>query len=217
MSVGTTEKAAMSTCLPDHPMYPCGAVWSKFSRLILIFVTGLGVSCIIKPLMWLLATRLTKRYSKLAYLEIVLDFELALAWMVVFALELGDHGFGDGRNLGGSGILAISELFKLMLDFMCLNAIFWLTSGIMNSRELIKARRQRNFGQSRRSLIGNELEHQPDRLAEPRPSAASSHYPNIDDKPRDLALGKSSHETPRQPESAVTASPYDYFNIARVL
>lgn len=220
ISIQLAENQVARPCSLSSDEGPCGDEWDKQSRLLWIFIIGIGINSIIKPLVWLLATRMTRRYPKLAYAEIFVDFQLALAWMVAFTLELNDRGVEGNYhvgNVGNSRLLVVHQLWQLCWTFMCLNSFLWLTSGIMNSRELLKARRERRIAGNRRSLIRDELEDQPDVMLEPRPSAVSSQLPATEEKPRDLALGSPSYELTRQPATATTASPSDYFSVARAL
>ena len=68
----------------------CHDNWASMSHLMWSFVVVLAVSCMIVPLVWLFSGKLSRRWPKLVKLEVFTDFQMAIIWFLMFALQLAD-------------------------------------------------------------------------------------------------------------------------------
>lgn len=76
----------------------------------------------------------------------------------------------------------VKELWLICWIFMCLNGMLWLSSGILNARELWTGRKDHQISGERHSLIADELGDIGQSNQAPRPSVTLSHSHDVEDK-----------------------------------
>lgn len=98
---------------------------------------------------------MSERFPKLIWLELGIDFQLGIAWFLMFTIQI--HGSTMNRTSPDDGAMRapLERLWTICQTFILISGTACLLSGSMNSRQIWKARKK-SVTADRRILLAEQ-------------------------------------------------------------